>query len=456
MTHLKRLPTLLFSPISIAPLVYLRIAFGLIMLVEVWRYFDNGWIRSYFIDKRVFFTFYGFDWVRPLPGDGMYIFFYIMGVLALCIALGLAYRLVTGLFFVGFCYIFLLDQTYYLNHFYLLILINFWMIFIPANRALSVDARLNPAIRSRTAPAWTLRIFQFQIFIAYFFGAVAKLNGDWLQGEPMRMWLANETDFPAIGQFFTEEWMVYAFSYGGILVDLLALPLFCWRKTRWLGALMLIPFHLLNARMFEIGIFPWFMLAALLLFLPLQWWKGIFPTTQPEDQSVFKPLLSRQRLTVSFIGVYCVWQILFPLRHFLLPGDVNWTEEGHRFAWHMKLRHKDGMASFRVYDPESEQSWNINLEEYLSARQRREIGGQPEMILLFGHFLANEWREKGYKNVEVYAIAVASLNGRDFRPIIDSTVNIAALPRAIPPSSWIIPLDAPLKRNYVVAQEEES
>jgi len=39
----------LFAPINISPLVYFRMAFGAIMLWEVWRYFDYGWIERYYI-----------------------------------------------------------------------------------------------------------------------------------------------------------------------------------------------------------------------------------------------------------------------------------------------------------------------------------------------------------------------------------------------------------------------
>ena len=38
-------------------------------------------------------------------------------------------------------------------------------------------------------------------------------------------------------------------------------------------------------------------------------------------------------LVVLFLGI----QFLLPLRHLLYPGNVNWTEEGFRFAWRVML-----------------------------------------------------------------------------------------------------------------------
>ena len=70
----------------------------------------------------------------------MYLHFLPIGVLAVCSALGLWNRISTLLMFLDFTYVFLLDQTLYLNHFYLMALISFLMIFVPAHRAFSVDA----------------------------------------------------------------------------------------------------------------------------------------------------------------------------------------------------------------------------------------------------------------------------------------------------------------------------
>ena len=94
-----------------------------VMLWEVWRHFDNGWIKTHFIFPKFHFTFFGFDWVRPWPGEGMYLHFLIVGVLALCIMLGFCYRITAILFFLGFSHIFLIDVARYLNHFYLIVLV---------------------------------------------------------------------------------------------------------------------------------------------------------------------------------------------------------------------------------------------------------------------------------------------------------------------------------------------
>src|SRR5688500_1883951 len=152
----QRVCAALFEPVDISFLVFFRIVFGGIMLWEVYRYFSYGWITRYFVEPALTFTYYGFSWVKPWLGSGMYIHFVVLGVAAACVMLGLFYRIAAPVFFLAFTYFFLLEQTRYLNHFYLVCLISFLMCFLPAERAFSIDALLRRKIRSDVVPAWTL------------------------------------------------------------------------------------------------------------------------------------------------------------------------------------------------------------------------------------------------------------------------------------------------------------
>ena len=58
----------LLAPVDIASLVYFRVVFGAIMIWEVWRYVEKGWIERYYFDPLLNFTYLGFDWERLWPG----------------------------------------------------------------------------------------------------------------------------------------------------------------------------------------------------------------------------------------------------------------------------------------------------------------------------------------------------------------------------------------------------
>ena len=126
------------------------------MAVEMGRFFAYGWIRRYYVEPVFYFTYPGFDWVRPLPEAGMYALFAALGLAALCVATGLFYRLAAGAFALGITYVFLLDQTNYLNHIYLICLLSGLMALLPGGSAGSLDALRKRGTEQDTAPRWAL------------------------------------------------------------------------------------------------------------------------------------------------------------------------------------------------------------------------------------------------------------------------------------------------------------
>jgi hypothetical protein len=142
-----------------------------------------------------------------------------------------------------------------------------------------------------------------------------------------------------------------------------------------------------------------------------------------------------------------------PLRHFLYPGDVHWTEEGHRFAWHMKLRTKSGDAHFELASPSQNRQWTVDPLMDLSDSAYDKMATHPDMILQYAHRLADQKRRAGYADIEVRAKAMVSLNGRPPQPLIDSTVDLAKEPRTLRHAAWILPLRVPLTRSNPSRQE---
>ena len=436
----------LFAPVDIAILVYFRIAFGGIMLWEVWRYFDKGWIARYWIDPILNFPYFGFEWFHPWPGQGMYIHFIGLGILAAFITVGFWYRISTVLFFLGFTYMFLLEKARYLNHFYLICLISFLLIFIPAHRGFSIDAWRRPGMRTSTVPAWTLWLLRIQIGIPYFYGGLAKINSDWLQGEPMRMWMAERMDFPLIGSLFTQEWMVYFLSYGGLLLDLLVVPFLLWRLTRPYAFGVALVFHLMNVQLFDIGIFPWFMIAATAIFFSPDWPRQLVKQRRCGlNQTPPTRLTPRHTLILTLLGIYLFLQLMLPFRHYLYPGDVNWTEEGHRFAWHMKLRDKNTDIRFVITHKLDDTVSHLDPDDIMPRWQVRKMAARPDMILQLSHIIAEDLGGADQDAIEVRAEALASLNGREKQLLIDPTVDLSKERQSLLPADWILPLETPLK-----------
>jgi len=443
LSHIREFKSKMFGSVDVAILVYFRIIFGSIMLWEVIRYFGNDWISAYWIEPAYNFTFYGFDWVKPLPGDGMYFLFVALVILSIFMIIGFKYRIAATLFFFGFAYVFLLEQTNFLNHFYMIALVSFLLIFVPAHRTLSIDSWLNKKQHSDYAPYWSLWILKFQIAIVYFFGGIQKISWDWLHGEPLRSWLSQNTHFPILGSFFTEEWMVYSFSYGSMILDLVAIPLLIWKKTRLLVFGILIVFHLINSQLFSIGIFPWFMILAALIFFDPSWprfnkWTKSSSNPIPKIKSSFT---KNQKVIFALIMIFIIFQTTMPLRQYFYPGDPNWTEEGHNFSWTMKLRDKQ-TTSFRIdaFDPSTGKSWVVNPLYDLSVRQIWALSQDPDSMVQYAHFIEDRLKEQGIsEDVEIRMESLVSLNGRESELLIDPNIDLTKQEPTLLPKSWIIP-----------------
>ena len=137
------------QPVSPDSAALFRIIFGLLGLASVIRFAANGWIDDLYLEPAYHFSYYGFGWVKPWPGWGMYLHFALLGVAGLGVALGYRYRLSITAFFLLFTYVELIDKTTYLNHYYFVSLVSFIMIFLPLNRAMSLDSRRAPVSGTR-------------------------------------------------------------------------------------------------------------------------------------------------------------------------------------------------------------------------------------------------------------------------------------------------------------------
>ncbi len=456
----KNFPKNLFAHVDISSIVFLRIGFGVFMLIEMIRFYSK--IERYWIAPKFHFTYLPFDFLTPLPGNGMYIIFIMLMILAVFIILGLFYRVSMTLFFFGWTYIFLLEQARYLNHHYLISLMSFVMIFVPANAALSIDKKIFKKIYSETTYALNLWLLRFMIALPYFFGGIAKINEDWLHGEPFGSWLLRNTNNSNFSGILQQHGTALFMSYFSLIFDLLIVPVLLNKKTRTTGFLIAILFHLMNSYFFDIGIFPWFMIVVTTIFFSPEWFRRFINffnnkfqrwpmKVQSKDKILAPVILNRfQKIIMSLLIIWSVVMITIPLRHFFIPGNVNWTEEGQKFSWHMKLSTKNEIASFIVKNKSTNEIVPFNINYYLRSWQKKNMQDKPNLIWQFGQIVKSDYKKKGV-DVAVYANIQASLNGRKFQPLIDSKIDIASVPYDyFSHSDWIVPLETPFSDRLVV------
>lgn len=433
----------LAEPVDIASLVAFRIGFGLLMLVASVRFLVRGWVHDEYEVPRTFFHYWGFAWVRPWPAPGMYVHYALMATAAALVALGLWYRASIIAFGLLFTYAHFVDKTNYLNHYYLVSCLALIMAFLPLDRAGSVRAWRRPNEAWTRVPGWCLWLVRAQVACVYLFGGIAKLKSDWLvYAQPLTIWLGTNTEFPVLGRWFHEKAFAYAFSWAGAAFDLTIVGWLLWRRSRPFAYAVVLVFHVVTGKLFQLGMFPWIMSAVAVIFFdpswarrPLERARVLAPIAKDAPPPRFPPL---PRWGRALAAAYLGWHVLFPFRHLVYGGNVLWTEQGFRFAWNVMLIEKNGVVELSIVDRATGARSLVEARDYLTPYQIKMMSTQPDMILELAHVIADDYAHRG-QSVEVHADAQVTLNGRRLHPLIDPTVDLAAVPEGVGRKPWILP-----------------
>ncbi len=437
-----------------APLAVFRIFFGIMMFGSILRFWLNGWIEKLYIAPDFFFSYYGFEWVRPL-GNFTYILFLLCGISALMIAFGYKYKLAAVTFFLSFTYIELMDKTTYLNHYYFISILGFLLIFLPAASYFSVDAYRDSKKAFQRVPSWCIDSIKLLLAMVYFYAGLAKINSDWLfRAMPLKIWLPSNYDLPLLGDLLQQEWVHYFFSWTGMIYDLAIPFLLFFRKTRRLAFVLVVVFHVLTRILFPIGMFPYIMIVSALIFFDAGLHHKILQKISEfikiskarfDNAKAFHYLPKKRKILLSFLSFFFLIQFLFPCRYLLYPGELFWTEEGFRFSWRVMLMEKAGYAQFRIVDRENGKSFYVNNGNFLTPFQEKQMSFQPDFILQYAHFLGDFYRKKGIEQVEVYVDSHVALNGRKSTPFINPQVNLLEHQDSFRQKTFILPFNDTIK-----------
>lgn len=431
-----RNPTPGFVPIH--SLAFFRIVLGAILAIEGIVELGIGHVDRVFIEPAFHFTFPGFGWVHPLPGAWMYVLEAICILSVIGFSIGLFFRASAFVLFITYSWKFLIDSAWYLNHHYLVILLILMFLCSPAARYHSFDAKRNPRKATDQIPRIWRTAFLLMLTVVYFYAGLAKLNPDWLNGEPMRTWLSSGGGHLLSGEWMKSEFFAMFLSYGGLAFDL-TIPFFLlWRKTRTFAFGFVLFFHFSNFLLFEIGIFPWTMLVASTLYFrpewPEKWLNKLKLNPEPQAPRAENPIL--KYALIAFL----IFNVVFPFRYLLYPGVVHWTEEGHNFAWHMMLRSKRGSIFYVVEDSQSEKKARVSPLKNLKKRQYRKLAVHPDKILQYAHHLRDSFAIEWGAVPRVYAFSSVSLNARPAQPLVDSGRDLGEEEMHLGHYDWIVPL----------------
>ena len=379
--------------------------------------------------------------------------------------------------FLGYLFILLSEKSFYNNHHYLYCLILFYYCLLPQFTRFKEENC-----------QFALAVLQIQISIVYFYAGFVKLmSSDWIYyWKPIKIWFffgsANFQayfwqpirEIPMLEQLlspFVElvsnssyfknkeieqavELVCGIFSIGSALLDLLG-GIFYFLFPAFLAKVVLvflILFHSMNSMTFTIGTFPVMMLSTTFLF-----WIPSFSFLRFSFFPIFPANSTRkEKLRTILIVCIVIGQIFIPLRFFVITDDVNWTKDGHFFAWRMMINQEDTLLQFIVKlknDPDNNEFLfnSHQVDNYplrLIPHQRKQMRHDPDMIQQFAReyiapVFVKKFRKYSPDILEIYVNSWRSLNDGPYQRWISPDLDILysaklSFPYFIPShSSWI-------------------
>ena len=420
------------------------------------RFWLKGWIEELYILPKFHFSYYGFEWVKPI-GEYTYILFLICFISTVFITLGYKYRVSIITFFISFTYIELMDKTTYLNHYYFISILSFLLIFLPLHSTFSIDSFLKKKSFSKV-PTWSIDSIKLLITIVYLYAGIAKINSDWLfEAMPLKIWLTSKYHLPLIGELFLQEnWVHYIMSWGGMLYDLSIPFLLMYQRTRVMAFIFVVFFHLFTLVLFPIGMFPHIMIFSAMIFFSPRFHKKVIQKLKSAIVKLYGSLKNYTSKSIEYYKIkneeyvrivlvlFFLIQLILPFRYNLYPGELFWHEQGYRFSWRVMLIEKIGYTNFKIKDPKNGTSFIVDSSKHLTSFQLKQMSFQPDFILEFAHYLGDIYSTDETK-VEVYAESYVALNGRASRRFIDPEINLYKEKESFKNKDWILPLNDEIK-----------
>lgn len=412
-------------------LALFRILFFAILFWELLRKINQNIFYAKYIWPKVLFPYEFFSFL-PRPSEQFLVLMLVLwGGSALCGLLGICFRWSAIVGFLSYTYIFLLDQSYYNNHYYLISLFLFLFCWVDADAKYSLSNHLRKR-KPRKIASWQLELFKWQMLIVFFYGGMAKLNTDWIQGYPLSLWMSEMLsraglDSIVVGRFIDLHALAIIMSWAGLVINFFVEPALLFKRWKIWAALILICFHLANWKLFQIGVFPFLGIGSLVLFFN-------------RDNRNYNLLPNRFPVKVKLVGAvlasFVVFQLIFPLRHWLYEGHVNWTTEGYPFSWRMKLDNRNSVRYQVVARDVQRDTYEVlPLFPFVNRAQRIFLSTSPIQNRRLASFLSNML---SYEN-EIRFVMKISHNGRKPREIINSSIDLAREPvKLLSSYDWVL------------------
>ncbi|KZC12277.1 Vitamin K-dependent gamma-carboxylase [Dufourea novaeangliae] len=476
---------LLYQPTDAASLGVVRALFGLCMVLDVVEERGLADVDIKWGDPSEcrFPLIHG---MKPPSLPWIIVIYGIMWMSAFGIMLGWRFKLACSCFVAAYWYIFLLDKTYWNNHTYLYGIVGTLLWGTEANKYFALDANKQKGTTS-TVPLWNYFILKFQFFVLYFLAGLKKSGAEWLSGYAMTNLSAHWVFSPFKLILTTEQTDFFIVHWFGCIFDLTVGFWMLFQRTRVPAMIFCTVFHLMNSRLFSIGMFPYVCLATMPLFCNTDWPRKFISYTKSscviksEDSKMetserevsgiktvckrikegnlkSKSVTRRQRFVVSLLLLHIGLQFFLPYSHFITKGYNNWVPGLYGYSWDMMVHVWDTiLVVIKVHDNVSNEDRFLDPKAWVQtdrwekhgdmARQyafclRENLIEQKKYMLQNGHqYKRNPKWTSLSSNLSIYIDVWCSLNGRFQQRMFDPNVDLLTVDwHPFRPISFLMPL----------------
>ncbi|XP_023227590.1 vitamin K-dependent gamma-carboxylase-like [Centruroides sculpturatus] len=475
---------LLNRPCDPSSLAVMRIFFGIVMILDIpdergLSIADSRW------GDPLKCRFPMFDSISPLPLKWMCMVYLLMLTGAFGIMIGAFYKLSCLLFLIPYWYLFLLDKTRWNNHSYLYGWLGFLLFLSDANKCWSFDGWWNLKHNHTHVPLWNYTLLRGQIFLVYFIAGLKKMDKDWVQGHSMP-YLSTHWVFNVFKFVLTEDQIdKFIVHWGGFIFDLTIGFFLFFDQSRPLGLIFCLTFNLMNSQIFQIGMFPYMMIASIPIFYPCDWPKT-FLDKMPQwfkyitlhkqlpnynqnciyainEKTPKKCAKKKENFKIKFqhkivTGGVCLFFLIqgfLPYSHWLTKGYNTWTQGLYGYSWDMMIHNwKFVHTKITVINRKTNDYLYIDPEAWTDSwRWPR----HADMVKQFANCIQQRIHQLyNISDIEMYIDVWMSLNGRFTQRIYDPTVDILRADWSpFREVTWVLPLLTELSdwRNKLIETE---
>ncbi|CAL7951877.1 unnamed protein product [Xylocopa violacea] len=368
--------------------------------------------------------------MKPPPLPWMILVYTIMWAGAFGIMLGWRFKLASACFVIPYWYIFLLDKSYWNNHTYLYGVVATLLWGTEANKYFALDAVKSKGSERNNVPLWNYFILRFQFFALYFLAGLKKSSAEWLSGYAMTN-LSRHWVFSPFKLFLTtEQTDFFIVHWSGFIFDLTVGFCMLFDKTRIPAMIFCTAFHLMNSRLFSIGMFPYVCLATMPLFCSPEWPRKLVSflkrncvapflandrSTKSHDETStdllgdfceevdnkinneiqenlksIKPIITRkdreigkkstkvtrkQKFVVSLLLFHVFLQLFLPYSHFITKGYNNWVPGMYGYSWDMMVHVWDTiLVVIKVHDNVSNEDRYLDPKAWVQSNRWEKHG----------------------------------------------------------------------------------